>query len=42
MEDKVPLYLIPINYDKEIETYSSEVKQAFVGEGTNLILLKLE
>ena len=30
------MYLIPINYDKEIETYSSEVKQAYIDEGTNL------
>lgn len=36
VEDKIPLYLIPINYDKEIETYSSEVKQAYIDEGTNL------
>lgn len=41
MEDKVPLYLIPINYDKEIETYSSEVKQAFVGEGTNFDIAQI-
>jgi len=35
VEEKVPLYLLPTNYDNDIQIYFSEIKQAYIEKGTN-------